>query len=88
LRANRVNAHKAPADQHHTAGNIGKVSQYIKSGEAAKLVPATRPARGARRCSPQKRITNRPERKQVVSDRIVMKRQGSPVSCESSQDGG
>ena len=85
--ANRVTPHNAPADQLHTAGNMGKVSQYMKSGEAAKLVPAIKPVSGLRPISLQKRMKNMPAKKQVKRARAVINCHGSPVNCAITHEG-
>jgi hypothetical protein len=82
----RVTAHNTPAAQHHTAGNIGKVNQYINKGDVARLVPAINPANGLRSISLQKRMRKTPEKKHVRRDKTVINRQGLSMNSEKIHD--
>lgn len=85
--AKRVIDHNAPADQHHTAGNIGKVSQYINRGDAARLIPVNKPAIGCRPTSLANNSIKKPAKRQKQSDRALRKCQGSGANLAIIRDG-
>jgi len=66
---------------------MGKVSQYINSGDVANPRPAIKPAMGLKPVSFAKKRTNKPARKQVPKDKTVMYLQGLSVALEISHVG-
>jgi len=66
---------------------MGKVSQYMKSGDPASPSPAIKPDKGLKPASLANNKMNKPPRKQKLNDSVVMKRQGSSTHLVITQDG-